>query len=110
MQETADNDNSAAHMLLAGPNTIHLSLDLEISDELRARLDSEKAAAQGADKINAVHCPDWLGVQVLPHEARGGYGLLLETENFSVKILGSGIPNRPGLFLKLRSHFLHTHP
>jgi hypothetical protein len=25
-------------------------------------------------------------------------------------VLGKGIPNRPGLFVELRSHFLHTHP
>ena len=108
-----DRDNAsipAAQVLLAGPDTIHLSLDLEISDEMRAKFETEKATAQEADKINAVHCPDWLGAQILPHGARGGYGLLLETENFSVKILGAGIPNRPGLFLELRSHFLHTHP
>lgn len=55
-------------------------------------------------------CPDWLGAQVLSHEARGGYGLLLETDDFSVKVLGEGISNRPGLFVELRSHFLHTHP
>jgi hypothetical protein len=100
---------SAAQVLLAGPDTIHLSLDIKIGDELRAKLETEKTVAQEADKINAVNCPDWLGAQVLPHGARGGYGLLLETENFSVKILGSGIPNRPGLFLELRSQFLHTH-
>jgi hypothetical protein len=47
--------------LLAGPDTIHLSLDLEISAELRTKLDTEKAVAQEADKINEVHCPDWLG-------------------------------------------------
>jgi hypothetical protein len=35
---------------------------------------------------------------------------LLETDDFSVKVLGKGIPNRPGLFVELRSHFLHTHP
>ena len=108
-----DRDNAsipAAQVLLAGPDTIHLSLDLEISDEMRAKFETEKATAQEAGKINAVHCPDWLGAQILPHGARGGYGLLLETENFSVKILGAGIPNRPGLFLELRSHFLHTHP
>ena len=108
---TCDNASiPAARVLLAGPDTIHLSLDHEISDKLRAKLEKEKALAQEADKVNVVHCPDWLGAQVLPHGARGGYGLLLETENFSVKILGQGIPNRPGLFMELRSHFLHTHP
>jgi hypothetical protein len=98
-----------ARILLAGPDTIHLSVDLGISDLMRARLEEEKEAAQGADKDNAVHCPTWLGAQVLPHGARGGYGLLLETDDFSVKVLGKGIPNRPGLFVELRSHFLHTH-
>ena len=57
-----------------------------------------------------MHCPDWLGTQVLPHGARGGYGLVLQTDDFSVKVLGKGIPNRPGLLVELRSHFLHTHP
>ena len=36
--------------------------------------------------------------------------MLLETDDFSVKALGKGIPNRPGLFVELRSHYLHTHP
>jgi hypothetical protein len=70
MQETADKDYSAPRVLLAGPDMIHLSLDLEVSDELRATLEVEKAVAQEADKINAVHCPDWLGAQVHPHGAR----------------------------------------
>jgi hypothetical protein len=52
-----------------GDDAIDLSLDIEISDELRAKVDSEKAIAQEADKVNAVHCPDRLGVQVLPHGA-----------------------------------------
>ena len=54
-------DLTSARVLLAGPDTIHLSLDLEISDELRATLEAENVVAQAADKINAVHCPDWLG-------------------------------------------------
>jgi hypothetical protein len=102
--------SDTAHALLAGPDTIHLSVDLGISDAMRVKLDQEKEAAQEADKDNAVHCPEWLGAQVLPHGARGGYGLLLETDDFSIKVLGKGIPNRPGLFVELRSHFLHTHP
>src|SRR6185437_17137028 len=57
-----------------------------------------------------VHCPDWLGAQVHPHGTRGGYGHLIETEDFTVKVLGANIPNRPGLYIELRSLFLHTHP
>jgi hypothetical protein len=94
---------------LAGPDTIHLSVDLPISDAMRDTLDTEKEAAQLKATGKAVHCPEWLGAQVLPHGSRGGYGHLLETDDFSVKVLGRGIPHRPGLYLELRSHFLHTH-
>ena len=103
-------DSSSARVLLAAPDTLHFSADIQLSDELHEKLEREKLAAQEADKVNAVHCPDWLDAQVLPHGARGGYGLVLETDDFSVKVLGKGIPNRPGLFVELRSHFLHTHP
>jgi hypothetical protein len=51
-----------------------------------------------------------LGAQIHPHGSRGGYAYLLETDDFSVKVLGKGIPHRPGLYVELRSHFLHTHP
>ena len=105
-----DLDSPSARVLLAAPDTLHLSADIQITDELQEKLEREKLAAQEADKVNAVHCPDWLGAQVLPHGARGGYGVVLETDDFSVKVLGKGIPNRPGLFVELRSHFLHTHP
>jgi hypothetical protein len=79
-------------------------------EAVRAKLDAEKEAAQLAAKENAVHCPDWLGAQVHPHGTRGGYGHLIETEDFTVKVLGANIPNRPGLYIELRSLFLHTHP
>ena len=95
---------------LAGVDTIHVSAACEISEEVRKKLDAEKELAQLAAKGKAVHCPEWLGAQVLPHGSRGGYGHLLETNDFSVKILGKGIPHRPGLYVELRSHFLHTHP
>lgn len=55
-------------------------------------------------------CPVWLGAQVLSHAARGGHGLLLETDDFSVTVLGKGSPNRPGLFVEVRFHFLHAYP
>jgi hypothetical protein len=96
-----DTPSSVARLLLAAPDTLHISADIRVSDAVHEKLEREKQAAQEADKVNAVHCPDWLGAQVLPHGARGGYGLLLETENFNVKVLGKGIPNRPGLFVEL---------
>jgi hypothetical protein len=98
-----------ASVVLAGPDTVHLSADVAVSDAVRAKLDQEKEVAQlASDK--AAHCPEWLGAQVLPHGSRGGYAHLLETDDFSVKVLGRGIPHRPGLYVELRSHFLHSHP
>jgi len=106
-----DAPSLTARLVLAGPDTIHLSADITVSDAMRTQLDAEKELAQlsSADGRTA-HCPDWLGAQVFPHGSRGGYGHLLETADFSVKVLGKGIPHRPGLYIELRSHFLHTHP
>ncbi len=98
-----------ARVMLAGIDTIHFSAQANVSDAVRAKLDMEKEAAQLAAKDNAVHCPDWLGAQMQPHGTRGGYGHLIETEDFTVKVLGANIPNRPGLYIELRSLFLHTH-
>jgi hypothetical protein len=100
----------APRAYVAGPDTIHVSAEANVSEEVRAKLDAEKDAAQLAVRENAVHCPEWLGAQVHPHGTRGGYGHLIETEDFTVKLLGANIPNRPGLYVELRSLFLHTHP
>jgi hypothetical protein len=77
---------------------------------MRARLTEEKQVAQLQATTRAAHCPDWLGARVAPQGARGGYAFLLETEDFAVKLLGDRIVNRPGIYLELRSHFLHAHP
>lgn len=58
-------------VLLAGPDTIHTSCDVGISDAVREKLDKDKEAAQIVAKVGAVHCPDWLGAQMLPHGSRG---------------------------------------
>jgi hypothetical protein len=99
-----------ARVHLAGPDAIHFSADIALSDAVRAQLDAEKEEAQLVAKGKVAHCPAWLRAQVLPHGSRGGYGHVLETDDFSVKVLGKGIPQRPGLYVELRSHFLHTHP
>jgi len=96
-------------LVLAGVDTLHVSADISISDAVRAQLDQEKEVAQAPEMARTAHCPEWLGAQVHPHGSRGGYAYLLETDNFSVKVLGKGIPHRPGLYVELRSHFLHTH-
>jgi hypothetical protein len=100
---------SKAHMLLADVDTLHLSADIQMSDAVRAKLDHEKAVAQSPEMTKTAHCPEWLGAQVHPHGSRGGYVYLLETDHFSVKVLGKGIPHRPGLYVELRSRYLHTH-
>ena len=66
MAEHVSTHLSSARLLLASPDTLHFSADIQLGDELHKRLDREKQAAQEADKVNAVHCPEWLGAQVLP--------------------------------------------
>ncbi len=104
-------DSNRIRVLLAGPDTLYFSCDATISDEMRAKLTEEKANAQmKATTERTVHCPEWLGARVCPQGARGGYAFLIETEHFSVKLLGERIKNRPGVYVEMRSHFLHTHP
>jgi len=98
-----------ARVLLAGVDTIYFSCDIAISDAVRDNLTQEKQHAQFQAGGRAAHCPEWLGARVAPQGARGGYAFLLETEDFSVKLLGERIVHRPGIYLELRSHFLHTH-
>jgi hypothetical protein len=97
-------------LVLAGPDTLHFSADISVSDAVHAKLDQEKEMAQSHERAKTAHCPEWLGAQVHPHGSRGGYAYLLETDDFSVKVLGKGIPHRPGFYVELRSHFLHAHP
>jgi hypothetical protein len=93
----ASGDSDDTCVLLAGPDTLYFSCGITISDATRERVTTEKEAAQVAAKAGQVHCPEWLGARVLPTGAKGGYGLQAETEDFTVKLLGSNIPNRPGL-------------
>ncbi len=94
--------------LLAGFDTITYSSWARISQDVRARLAKEKEAAQVAAKVGAAHCPEWLGARVLPNGGRGA-SFLLETEDFTVKIMGEHMETWPGLCVELRSFFLHTH-
>ncbi len=85
--------------MLAGVDTLHFSADIQISDAVRAKLDQEKEVAQAAAMARTAHCPEWLGARVHPHGSPGGYAHLLETDDFTIKILGNGIPHRPGLYV-----------
>src|SRR5262249_38767036 len=96
--------------LLAGMDTVYFSCDLPLSDAMRNRLTQEKAVAQSHAVQRQVHCPEWLEARIAPQGAKGGYAFLIETEDFSVKLLGEHIQNRPSLFIEMRSHALHTHP
>jgi hypothetical protein len=102
-------DNTPAYVLLARPDTLYFSCDLPISEAMRDRLNEEKATAQTLADEQRVHCPEWLGARVCPQGAKGGYAFLIETEDFSVKLLGERIQNRPSVYLEMRSYALHTH-
>jgi hypothetical protein len=104
-------DSEHIQVLLAGPDTLYFSCDAAISDVMRAALKEEKTIARlKARTERTVHCPEWLGARVCPQGARGGYAFLIETEDFSVKLLGERIQHRPGVYIELRSHALHTYP
>jgi hypothetical protein len=104
-------DADRIRVLLAGPDTLYFSCNAAISGEMHARLAAEKEKAQSAVTTErSVHCPEWLGARVCPQGARGGYAFLIETEDFSVKLLGERIQHRPGIYIEMRSHALHTHP
>src|SRR5215472_15141463 len=108
--ELAD-ESDHVRVLLAGPDTLYFSCDVTISEPMRTKLAEEKAAAQVKTSTErTVHCPEWLGARVCPQGARGGYAFLIETEDFSVKLLGERIVHRPGAYIELRSDALHTHP
>jgi hypothetical protein len=95
---------------LAGMDTVYFSCDLPLSDTMRERLTHEKAIAQTRAAQQQVHCHEWLEARIAPQGAKGGYAFLIETEDFSVKLLGEHIQNRPSVFIEMRSHALHTHP
>jgi hypothetical protein len=96
--------------LLAGMDTLYFSCDLPLSDNMREWLTQAKAVAQTRAAQRQVHCPEWLEARVAPQGAKGGYAFLIETEDFSVKLLGEHIQNRPSVFIEMRSHTLHSHP
>jgi hypothetical protein len=96
--------------LLAGMDTAYFSCELPLSDAMRERLIQEKATAQVRAAQRQVHCPEWLEARIAPQGAKGGYAFLIETEDFSVKLLGEHIQNRPSVFIEMRSHALHIHP
>jgi hypothetical protein len=96
--------------LLAGMDAVYFSCDLPVSDAMRERLTQEKALAQARAVQRQVHCPEWLEARIAPQGAKGGYAFLIETEDFSVKLLGEHIQNRPSVFIEMRSYALHTHP
>jgi hypothetical protein len=108
--ETIPASDLPARVLLAGPDTLYFSCDLPISEAMRDRLNEEKATAQALADERRVHCPEWLGARMCPQGAKGGYAFLIETEDFSVKLLGGRIQNRPNVYLEMRSYALHTHP
>jgi hypothetical protein len=107
--ETTTASETPVRVLLAGPDTLYFSCDLPISEAMRDRLNEEKSTAQALAEERRVQCPEWLGARVCPQGAKGGYAFLIETEDFSVKLLGERIQNRPSVYIEMRSYALHTH-
>jgi hypothetical protein len=103
-------DDVSVRVLLAGPDTLYFSCDLPITEAMRNQLNEEKATAQTLADERRGHCPEWLGARVCPQGAKGGYAFLIETEDFSIKLLGERIQNRPSVYIETRSYALHTHP
>ncbi len=107
--DQSTSDPAPVRVLLAGPDTLYFSCDAVISHAMREQLDEEKVQAHVAAMQRGAHCPTWLGARVCPQGARGGYAFLIETGDFSVKLLGERIQHRPGVYIEMRSHALHTH-
>src|SRR5215470_12397654 len=107
--ETMPASYMPVRVLLAGPDTLYFSCDLPISEAMRDWLNEEKSTAQALAAERRVHCPDWLSARVYAQGAKGGYAFLVETEDFSVKLLGERIQNRPSVYIEMRSYALHTH-
>lgn len=105
-----DTDDHEMVPELAGADTVYFSVDLAISEAVYVKLEKEKEAAQIAARAEQVHCPDWLGARVFPNGGSGGAPFLIETDDFTLKVSSRTMKNRPGLYVELRSHFLHTHP
>jgi hypothetical protein len=108
--ETITASETPVRVLLAGPDTLYFSCDLPLSEATRDRLNEEKVTAQALAEERSVHCPEWLEARIAPQGAKGGYAFLIETEDFSVKLLGERIQNRPSVYIEMRSYALHTHP
>jgi len=103
-------DNERITALLAGMDTVYFSCDLPVSNAMRERLTQEKVIGQARATQRQVQCLEWLQARIAPQGAKGGYAVLIETEDFSVKLLGDHMQNRPSVFIEMRSHALHTHP
>src|SRR6476619_874585 len=104
-------DSERITPLLAGMDTVYFSCDLPLSDAMRERLTQEKTSKTSAQACAAqrqVHCHEWQEARVCPQGAKGGYAFLIETEDFSVKLLGEHIQNRPAVYVEMRSYALHT--
>jgi hypothetical protein len=109
-EEATSSGETQVRVLLAGPDTLYFSCDLPLSEATRDRLNEEKATAQTLAEERRVHCPEWLGARICPQGTKGGYAFLIETEDFSVKLLGERIQNRPSVYVEMRSYALHAHP
>jgi hypothetical protein len=93
-----------------GIDTLYLSFDVHLGEQTWERLETELEEATALDaQRHTVHTPEWLNAIVRPHGARGGYRFLIETDQWSIKLLRD-TPNRPPVYVELRAFGLKTHP
>lgn len=95
-------------ILLAGIDTVHLSLEQEVSEDMYYRLLEEQQRARDVrTERNAVYVSPWLNAEMRPGGANG-FAFIIETPDFSVKVQ-RGNSHRPGIFIEMRSLALHQH-
>ncbi len=108
--KAAASDAADVAVLLAGLDTLGLTSQARCSEAVYDKLAGAKLAARLAEAEGAAYCPEWLGAQVRPTGARGGYPYLIDADDFAVKVAGQHQASWPGICLELRAHFLHAHP
>jgi hypothetical protein len=81
-------------------------LDERLNEVSTAEQDEAKRRRK---ERNAQYAPDWLGAVMSATGAKGGCHFLFEHADFSIKLL-KGVPNRPAIYVEMRSLALHPHP
>jgi hypothetical protein len=97
-------------ILLYGFDTIYLSFDQEVTQDMYDRLVLEQLEARHVRKErNAAYCSEWLDALVYPSGANG-FGVIIDKGGLWTIKVQKGNEHRPGVYLEMRSQALHVHP